>query len=122
MTFALKWRVEVSNSHYSVVDFVSVDLIHSGKPNKRMKIIQKQQKEKFSILETLRNTILSINLFSIFFNKLEHICIFYRFHLFCYFMIIDFFWILHPISVLLKKVYLWTVWDFKSYAFECCSF
>lgn len=61
MTFALKWRVEVSNSHYSVVDFVSVDLIHSGKPNKRMKIIQKQQKEKFSILETLRNTNISGN-------------------------------------------------------------
>ena len=44
-----KWRIEVSNSYYSVVDFVSVDLIHSGKPNRRMKIIQKQQKEKFSI-------------------------------------------------------------------------
>ena len=43
MTFALKWRIDFSNSHYSVVDFVSVDLIYSGKPNRRMKIIQKQQ-------------------------------------------------------------------------------
>ena len=38
-----KVRVEVSNSYYSVVGFVGVDLIHGGKPNRRMKIIQKQQ-------------------------------------------------------------------------------
>lgn len=57
MTFALKWRIDFSNSHYSVVDFVSVDLIHSGKPNRRKNIIQKrQEKEKFSIfLETSRD-------------------------------------------------------------------
>ena len=57
-----KVRVEVSNSYYPVVDFVSVDLIHSGKTNRRMKIIQKQQKEKFSIfLEKFRDMNISWN-------------------------------------------------------------
>lgn len=50
VTSALKWRIEVSNSYYSVVGFVDVDLLRSEKPSRRKNIIQKrQEKEKLSI-------------------------------------------------------------------------